>query len=147
MLEHLVRGGGSPIGQAGLARETGLANNTVASGYVEMLADLLCVGQAQAWDASRRIRLARKPCKYPFINLLAAAAWHPARPRSVQDFRELPESTQATLLEWLVAQEVWRGRASPLEFSWFGKPTEAAGSAPSRSLRDGRGRLRQALAF
>lgn len=111
VLEHLARGGGSPIGQAGLARETGLANNTVASGYIELLADLLCVGQTQAWDASRRIRLARKPCKYPFINLLAAAAWHPARPRSVQDFRELPESMQASFLEWLVAQELWRRRA------------------------------------
>jgi predicted AAA+ superfamily ATPase len=111
VLEYLIRHGGSPIGQAGLARDTGLANNTVAAGYIELLGDLLCVGQAAAWDASRRVRLARKPCKFPFINLLAAAAWHPARPRSIADFARLPDPEQAMFMEWGVAQELWRRRA------------------------------------
>ena len=111
VMEHLTLHGGSPIGQAKLARETGLANNTVAAGYVELLCDLLCVGQAQSWDASRRIGLARKPCKYHFINLLAAVSYHPARLRSPADFRRLPEEAQAMFLEWTVAQELWRRRA------------------------------------
>ncbi len=111
VLERLAVRGGSPVGQAKLAREAGLANNTVAAGYVELLGDLLCVAQAQAWDASRRVRLARKPCKFHFINLLTAVAWHPARPRSVGDFRAMPEHVQSMFLEWTVAQELWCRRA------------------------------------
>lgn len=111
VLERLAANGGSPVGQAKLAREAGLANNTVAAGYVELLADLLCIGQAQAWDAARSIRLARKPCKFHFINLLAAATWHPSRPRSADDLRRQPETTQSMFLEWIVAQELWRRRA------------------------------------
>ena len=111
VLEYLVRHGGDPIGQAKLARETGLANNTVAAGYIEFLADLLCVGQSLVWDAARHIRLPRKPVKYPFINLLAAVAWHPLHPRALDDFGRLPESTQGMFLEWAVAQEIWRRRA------------------------------------
>ncbi len=111
ILEHITRRGGSPIGQARLARECGLANNTVAAGYVELLADLMCVGSQFAWDPSRRVLLRRKPCKHPFINTLAAAAWHPARPRSIDDFSRLPKETQAMFLEWVVAQELCRRRA------------------------------------
>jgi hypothetical protein len=40
------------------AREAGLANNTVAAGWIEML-DLLCVGTSGAWDASKRVEVAR----------------------------------------------------------------------------------------
>lgn len=111
VLDYLARHGGDPIGQAKLARETALANNTVAAGYIEFLADLLCVGQSLAWDASRRIRLPRKPVKYPFINLLAAVAWHPLHPRSLEDWDRMSESTQAMFLEWAVGQEIWRRRA------------------------------------
>lgn len=111
VLNYLACHGGSPIGQARLARETGLANNTVAAGYLELLADLLCVGQAAVWDSSRKVSVARKPSKFPFINLLAAIAWHPLRPRSIEDYARLPEETQAAWLEWAVAQEIWRRRA------------------------------------
>ncbi len=47
--------GGSPLGKAKLAGEAGLANNTVAAGYGELLSDLMCVGQGPAWAESRRI--------------------------------------------------------------------------------------------
>jgi len=166
VMEVLSRRGGSPIGQTRLAREAGLANNTVAAGYVELLADLMCVGIQQAWDPSRRVTLARRPAKYPLLNLLAAVAWHPARLRSVEDLRALPPPEQAPWWEWLVAQEVWRraairgdefperlrywssrdheldfvvrpdlylevkrGRASPLDFTWF------PGTFPGAGLR------------
>jgi predicted AAA+ superfamily ATPase len=106
----LHRFGASALGQAKLAREAGLANNTVAAGYIELLGDLMCVGHAPAWDASRKIILARKPAKYPFINLLAACAWSLDKPRSVIGFARLGAEAQGLWLEWLAAQELWRRR-------------------------------------
>ena len=70
----LVRHAGAPLGQARLARDAGLANNTVAAGYVDLLIDLLCLGECLAWDAGRRVEIARKPAKFPFVNLLAATS-------------------------------------------------------------------------
>lgn len=61
VLETLYLRGGTPLGQAKLARESGLANNTVASGYVELLMDLLCLSYGHAWDPQKRVRLMRKP--------------------------------------------------------------------------------------
>jgi predicted AAA+ superfamily ATPase len=107
----LLRRGGSPIGQAALAREAGLANNTVAQGYLELLADLLCVGAARAWDANRQIALRRRPAKSPPINLLAAVAFSPARLRTVADFEAMSAEEQGRWWEWLVAQEIWRRAA------------------------------------
>ncbi len=103
--------GGSPLGQARLAREAGLANNTVAAGYVELLADLMCVGISPAWDADRKIAVARRPAKFPLLNLLAAVAWAPSSPRSVEAFRSMPAPDQGRWFEWLVAQELWRRAA------------------------------------
>lgn len=111
VLDCLFRRGGSPIGQARLAREAGLANNTVAAGYVELLADLMCVGVARAWDPSRGVSVARKPAKFPFINLLAVSAWHKDRPRSPDAFDLLGPEEQGRWYEWLVAQELWRRAA------------------------------------
>jgi predicted AAA+ superfamily ATPase len=110
VFEALHRFGGTALGQAKLAREAGLANNTVAAGYVELLADLMCVGLGPAWDAPRRSTQARRPAKYPFINLLAACAWSADRPRGTADFARLGAETQGRWLEWLVAQELWRQR-------------------------------------
>ena len=111
VLGKLLTWGGTPLGQAKLARETGLANNTVAAAYVELLADLCVVGVSLAWDESHRVRLARKPAKYHFVNLLAATAWHPARLRQVADFARLTAEEQGRWWEWLAAQEVRRRAA------------------------------------
>ena len=111
VMECLHRFGGTPVGQAKLAREAGLANNTVAAGYVEQLMDLLCVAAAYPWDEVRGRANRRRPCKFHLINLLVAVAWHPARIRSVPEFTALPDQDQARLLEWLVAQELWRRAA------------------------------------
>ncbi|MFO8070443.1 MAG: AAA family ATPase [Polyangia bacterium] len=111
VMEKLHSFGGTPLGQAKLARESGLANNTVAAGYVELLADLMCVGIASAWDESRRVTLTRRPAKYHLINLLAAAAWDPSSPRSVDDFEALPSTVRGRWWEWLAAQEIWRRAA------------------------------------
>jgi len=111
VMKTLLQRGGTPVGQAQLARESGLANNTVAAGYVELLADLLCLGVSRAWDASRKVEVTRKRAKYPFINTLAASAWSENQPRAVGDFAALSEVEQGKWIEWLVAQELWRRRA------------------------------------
>lgn len=111
VLAAILRFGGSPLGQAKLAREAGLANNTVADGYIELLADLLCVGRAYAWDASRKVRLPKKPCKYHFVNTLAAVACDPRHLRTLEDFRLMAPELQGRWYEWAVAQELWRRAA------------------------------------
>ncbi len=111
VLQCLYRFGGTPTGYAKVAREAGMANNSVASGYFDQLGDLLCVTPATAWDASARRPNRRRPCKFHFINMLAAIAWHPAHIRRPNDFLALPASEQGILLEWAVAQECWRKAA------------------------------------
>lgn len=111
VMDALVARGGSPVGQAALARAAGLANNTVAAGYIELLSDLMCVGTAQAWDANERTPVRRRPAKFPFINLLVASVFHPSRPRTAAAFRALPPGEQGKFYEWLAAQEIWRRAA------------------------------------
>jgi predicted AAA+ superfamily ATPase len=111
VLQCLARWGGVPLGQAKLAREAGLANNTVAAGYLELLADLMCVGTSFAWEASRGVKLRRKEAKFHFCNTLVAAAWHPAAPRSVGEIQALSGDAKGAWFEWGVAQELWRRAA------------------------------------
>jgi predicted AAA+ superfamily ATPase len=111
VMEQLHRHAGTPLGQTKLARDAGLANNTVAAGWIEMLSDLLCVGTSAAWDASRRVEMARKPAKYPFVNLLAATVWSPDAPRTPDDLERLPGARRAAWHEWAVAQELFRRAA------------------------------------
>lgn len=111
VMECLHRFGGTPVGQAKLAREAGLANNTVAAGYIELLDDLLCVATSHAWDITKKRASRRRPCKFHISNLLAAVAWHPGRIRSIDDYLGLPPEEQAKMLEWLLAQEIQRRRA------------------------------------
>ena len=108
IMSVLFRWGGTPVGQAKLAREAGLANNTVAAGYIELLTDLTCVIPTYPWDPSLHIKILRKPCKYHFTNLLAAIAYHPARIRHINDFAQLNTQEQGILYEWLIAQELER---------------------------------------
>lgn len=104
----LHRLGASPIGQSKLAREAGLANNTIAQGYTEILHDLGCVIPAYPWDQHREILVKRKECKYHFTNLLVALVYYSGTIRSVDDFQNLPEKEQGIWYEWLVAQEILR---------------------------------------
>lgn len=130
ILSVIMRLGGNPVGQAKLAREAGLANNTAAAGYTEILNDLGCITPAYPWDQHRKLLILRKPCKYHFTNLLAAVTYHAARIRNVNDFLTLPETTQGIWYEWLIAQELLRRAAirgeeilAPLSF-WQNKEHE-----------------------
>lgn len=111
VMEQLHRHGGSPLGQTKLGKEAGLANNTVAAGWVEFLADMLCLGISPAWDASRRAELPRKPAKYPFVNTLVAAVWAPEAPRTPEDLSLLTPERAGVWQEWAVAQELFRRAA------------------------------------
>lgn len=108
LAQVLFQYGGQPVGFAKLARESGMANNTVASGYIEQLSDLLSLLPAWPWDPQKDVFILRKPCKFHFINLAAVIALHPASLRQVHEFELLPPETQALFLEWLIAQEIWR---------------------------------------
>jgi predicted AAA+ superfamily ATPase len=111
VLECIYRFGGTPTGHAKIAREAGMANNTVASGYIEQFTDLLCVAPSFAWDATTQRAVRRRPAKFHMTNLLAATAWHPAHLRRVSQLHQMPPENHAVLLEWAVAQECWRRAA------------------------------------
>lgn len=111
ILNVITRFGATPTGQAKLAREASLANNTVAAGYIELLNDLCCVVPAYPFDQHRKQLILRKACKYHFTNLLAAVAYSPECIRTPEAFLELPEKIQGIWYEWLVAQEIMRRTA------------------------------------
>lgn len=108
VLSALFRYGTTPVGQAKLAREAALANNTVASGYIELLNDLMSVVPAYPWETNKKMLILRKPCKYHFSNLLVAVAYSQERMRSIDDFLNLSSEEQGKWYEWLVAQELLR---------------------------------------
>lgn len=108
ILNVLFRFGGSPVGQAKLAREAGLANNTVAQGYIELLSDLGCVIPSYSWDSQKKQHILRKPCKYHFINLLVASCYSSSQLRTPEDFDALSMVEQGIWYEWAVAQELER---------------------------------------
>jgi len=99
---------GSRTGYLKLARESGLANNTIAAEYIEQLSDVLSVIPSLQWDPQRGVALQRKPAKFHFINLCVALAFSPNRMTTVDDFKRLPPEERSKWLEWLVAQEIFR---------------------------------------
>ena len=111
MLEQLMRRGSSPVAQTTLAEESGMANNTVAHGYLDLLADLLVLGTTEPWDSSRGIRLPRKASKYPFVNLLAANTWWKNRYTTPASLESAPGEEKGMWSEWMVAAELFRRAA------------------------------------
>jgi len=130
LLHVIMNYGGKPVGFAKLAREGGLANNTVASGYIEQLSDLLSLMPSWPIETNKRTIILRKPCKFHFVNLAVAIAFHPSSLRHVHEFENLPFELQGTFVEWLVAQEIWRrcilsGQTDPETISfWTSKEHE-----------------------
>jgi len=108
LMRTLFAQAGSRTGYLKLARESGLANNTIASEYVEQLSDLLAVIPSYQWDADRDVPLQRKPAKFHFINLSVALSFSPNRMSHVDDFKSLPPQEKSRWMEWLVAQELFR---------------------------------------
>ena len=111
LMRTLYAQGGSRTGYLKLARESGLANNTVASGYIEQLSDALAVLPSFQWDHDKDMPLQRKPAKFHFVNLSVALAFAPNRMVHVEEFKRLDNSEKGRWLEWLVAQELFRRQA------------------------------------
>lgn len=111
LMRTLFAQAGSRTGYLKLARESGLANNTIASAYIEQLSDVLAVLPSHQWDADRDVPLQRKPAKFHFVNLSVALAFAPDRLRCVDDFQRLPNREKAKWWEWLVARELFRRQA------------------------------------
>lgn len=111
LLEQLMRRAGSPVAQTTLARESGMANNTVALGYLDFLSDLLILGTSEPWDASRNIRMSRKASKYPFVNLLAANTWSQNRHTTPASLEKATSDEKGVWWEWAVATELFRRAA------------------------------------
>jgi uncharacterized protein len=108
LMRTLFVQGGSRTGYLKLARESGLANNTIAAEYVEQLSDLLAVVPSHQWDADKRVPLQRRPAKFHFVNLSVALAFSPNRMTHISEFDALVPQERAKWIEWLVAQELFR---------------------------------------
>jgi predicted AAA+ superfamily ATPase len=120
LLEQIMRRGASPVAQTTLAAESGMANNTVAHGYLDLLGDLLVLGVSEPWDAARRVRVSRKASKYPFVNLLAANTWSKNRHTTPASLEGAAGEEKGVWWEWAVASELFRraakdGHASPAQ--------------------------------
>jgi predicted AAA+ superfamily ATPase len=111
LLEQVMHRGASPVAQTTLAEESGMANNTVAQGYLEFLSDLLILGTCEPWDVSRNIRLSRKASKYPFVNLLAANTWWKNRYTTPAALEQAGGAECGLWWEWAVAAELFRRSA------------------------------------
>ena len=111
LMRTLFAQGGSRTGYLKLARESGLANNTIAAAYIEQLSDVLAVLPSYQWDANRDVPMQRKPAKFHFVNLSVALAFAPDRLRCIDDFKRLPNRDKANWAGWLVAQELFRRQA------------------------------------
>jgi predicted AAA+ superfamily ATPase len=108
LMRTLFAQGGSRTGYLKLARESGLANNTLAAEYVEQLSDLLAVIPSYQWDADKDVPLQRRPAKFHFVNLSVALSFSQNRMTQISDFDALESQERAKWIEWLVAQELFR---------------------------------------
>lgn len=111
LLEQLMRRGASPVAQTTLAAESGMANNTVAHGYLDFLSDLLVLGTSEPWDPGKRTRVSRKASKYPFVNLLAANTWWKNRYTTPVSLENASGEEKGMWWEWAVAAELFRRAA------------------------------------
>jgi uncharacterized protein len=111
VIDAIVKRGGTPAGQAKIARDAGLANNSVAAGYLQILNDLLCIGISHAWDRSRQTVLRNKPAKFPVINSLILSAFTGTGLGIDSELKAMDGRGRGCIAEWAVAQELYRQRA------------------------------------
>ncbi len=98
ILKAIYKYGGSPVGQAKLAREAQLANNSVAQGYVEILNELGCVSPCFAINEQNQINF-KKPCKYHVTNGLVGSLYQNAPINSPEEFLKLDPKNQGIWFE------------------------------------------------
>lgn len=140
VMSVLLRRGGTPVGQALLAREAGLANNTVASGYVDqdMVSpeDLRGLGQVHAH--SNGAGPAVRP-RLVFVEIGSQCQ----EPSAVDEEEEREGPKKTRLLRPFIVRSCdssdhgWRGR---IEAGVRGPGTQFTGRRPSRPRRGWRRR-------
>jgi predicted AAA+ superfamily ATPase len=108
VLRELLDRGGSPVSMTKVAKEAGLANNSVALGYTDLFVSSLFLHRSWPFDFIKKKTISRKESKFHFINLLGAIAFSTQRLHSLSDWTTLSQPTQGKWIEWLVAQELWR---------------------------------------
>ncbi|MBF0104996.1 MAG: ATP-binding protein [Deltaproteobacteria bacterium] len=128
VLRALAENGGMPLSLHKLAEVSGLANNTVAQGYVDLLKDLGCLSSTMRLESNKLKPLARKASKYHFTYLLVPITFSSQRVRTLEDFIAIPDHEKGRWIEWVIAQELWRrsaiaGEDSP-EQQYFWKSDE-----------------------
>jgi uncharacterized protein len=111
LAQSLWKIGANPISVNQLARDAGVANNTVIQGYLDVLMNCLVLATAYSTNPMNMRPVPRKSAKYPWINLLAAWSFLPERPNTLAGCESLPENIKGSAWEWLVGQELWRRAA------------------------------------
>ena len=109
VLIELLAYGGNTLSQSQIAREAGLANNTIAAEYLELLKDLLIIRPSYRWESHKQKINFKKQAKYHFTNLLVASVWKGVS--SIEDFDKLSSKDRGMWWEWLFAQEILRRAA------------------------------------
>ncbi len=108
VINSLFKRSGLPCSSHAIAEDAGLANNTIASGYIELLKDLNCLAQSFPLETNQLVPIPRKASKFNFINLLFVTAFHPHSLRALDDLKKISSTEKGHLFEWLVASEMWR---------------------------------------
>ena len=111
VLRALAESGGMPLSLHKLAEVSGLANNTVAQGYIDLLKDLGCLSSTMRLESNKLKPLARKASKYHFTYLLVPITFSSQRVRTLDDFTAIPDHEKGRWIEWVIAQELWRRSA------------------------------------
>ena len=111
VIHFLMERGGLSVSLHAVAKETGLANNTVALGYIDLLKDLGCVSSCSQLEANKLRPIPRKASKYHFTYLLFVTTFMKNAFRTIGDLESLPPDQKGKLIEWLIAAEIWRRAA------------------------------------
>jgi predicted AAA+ superfamily ATPase len=108
ILTAIYRFAPNPVGQSKISRESGLTDILEANGYTKFLIEHMILSPIYPYDVDKKITKTQQECKYHFTNLLIAMCLHPRKPRTIAELKAIPGATFAAILEWLVAQELWR---------------------------------------
>ncbi len=101
----------TPVSMTKLAKEAGAANNTVVQGYIELMRDLMSLVNCYQTDPHTLRPLPRKATKLHFVNLLAALAFDPDQPWTLDEFSSQNPEKLGKWYEWAVSSHLWRRAA------------------------------------
>ncbi|HEY8269969.1 MAG TPA: AAA family ATPase [Pseudobdellovibrionaceae bacterium] len=101
----------TPISMTKLAKESNAANNTIVQAYLELMRDLMSVSTCYQADPHTLRPIPRKAAKFHFINGLAALAFDPDQPWTLEEFCAQTPTKLGKWYEWAVASHIWKKSA------------------------------------